>query len=60
MAQILGEEDLFNFLTADVGVEPATVESTLQELRTKGQASIPDLVLSDEDLIVLGLRWHGQ
>lgn len=56
MAQILGEEDLFNFLTAEVGVEPATVESTLQELRTEGQASIPDLVLSDEDLIILGLR----
>jgi hypothetical protein len=56
MAQILGEEDLFNFLTADVGVEPATVESTLKELRAKGQASIPDLALFDEDLIVLGLR----
>jgi hypothetical protein len=56
MAQILGEEDLVNFLIADVGVEPATVESALQELKSKGQTSIPDLVLSDEDLIILGLR----
>jgi hypothetical protein len=59
MAQVLGEEDLVKFLKAEVGVESAIVESALQELRSEGQADIPDLVLSDGDPIVLGLRYSG-
>ena len=56
MEQMRGDDELKNFLTTDAGVEPAKVESALQELRAKGKASIPNLVLSQRDLIVLGLR----
>jgi hypothetical protein len=56
MEQMRGDDELKNFLTTDAGIEPAKVDSALQELRAKGKASIPNLVLSQGDLIVLGLR----
>jgi hypothetical protein len=56
MAQVQGDEDLVDFLTTDIGIESAKADSVLQELRAKGQARIPNLVLSDGDLIILGLR----
>jgi hypothetical protein len=55
MAQIVGEDNLRAFLTAEIGVDSARADSALRELKTRGQATIHDIVLSDEDLIVLGL-----
>jgi len=54
MAQINGEEKLVSFLRGEIGIDPATVESAVRELRIRRQALIHDVVLSDADLIVLG------
>ena len=39
----------------EIGIDPATVESAVRELRIRRQALIHDVVLSDADLIALGL-----
>ena len=55
MAQIDGEDKLVSFLRAEIGIDASVVDSAVRELRIHGQALIHDVVLSDADLIVLGL-----
>lgn len=54
--EIFGERSLRDFLTADVGVDPTTVDSVLKKLGARGNTSIRDIALSDLKLMVLGLR----
>ena len=56
MAQIVGEDKLVEFLTEEIGVESAKVDSAISELKKNGQARVRDVVLSDADLLILGLR----
>lgn len=55
MAQIIGAEKLVSFLRSEIGVDATAVESAFSELKIHHQAFIHDVVLSDADLIVLGL-----
>ena len=51
-AQIVGEDKLVEFLTEEIGVESAKVDSAISELKKNGQARVRDVVLSDADLLV--------
>jgi hypothetical protein len=55
MAQMIGEDKLVSFLAAEIGIDAGAVDSALRELRTRGQALIHEVILSDADRIVLGL-----
>jgi len=56
MAQVVGEDKLVDFLTGEIGLESAKVDSAINELKKNGKAAIRDVVLSDADLLILGLR----
>jgi hypothetical protein len=56
MAHIVGEDKLVDFLTGEIGVDSAQVGSAVNELKKSGKATLRDVVLSDADLLILGLR----
>jgi hypothetical protein len=54
--RLSGWEALRHFLTQEIRVNPDALTSTLNGLRDEGNASIFNVVLSDEELATVGLK----
>jgi hypothetical protein len=56
LREIVGEESLRNYLTTKVIMRAAALNLALRSLRTEGNAAIFHTILSDEQLLSLGLK----
>jgi hypothetical protein len=56
MRRLSGGNELVGFLTREVRVHPDVLASAVNGLRDEGNASIFNVVLSDEELTKLGLK----
>jgi hypothetical protein len=55
-AQVLGEDNLVDFLREEIGLDSAQVDSAVSALKKDGKATLRDVALSHADLLILGLR----
>jgi hypothetical protein len=56
MRRLNGGNELVHFLTHEIRVHPDVLASAVNGLRDEGNASIFNVVLSDEELTKLGLK----
>lgn len=56
MRQLSGRDELVRFLTQEIRVHPDVYASAVNGLRDEGNATIFNVILSDEELTRLGLK----
>lgn len=54
--EIVGENELKKYLTDQAKIHPDSVDVALRRLRAEGNAAIFHMILTDEELVALGLK----
>lgn len=54
--EIASENELKKYLTDQVKIHPDSVDVALRQLRADGNATIFHMILTDEELVALGLK----
>jgi hypothetical protein len=58
-ARVFNESELLEFLGAELGVVPEVLNAAMDDLHTKGNATIPNLELTENEAAANGLEEVG-